>query len=116
MEPIEYQFESLGPTLRIVVLVLLLIFALVALAVVVGLAALPGKIAAARTHPQAQAVNICGWLGLPTGILWILALAWAFWNSRVEIDVGRSDSAQLKALEKQIEALEQTIATLESSS
>lgn len=115
MEPIEYQFESLGPTLRIVVLVFLLLFALIALAVVVVLAALPGKIAAARSHPQAQAVNICGWLGLPTGILWVLALVWAFWNSKSTADGNQIDSAQLKTLERQIETLEKTIANLEST-
>ncbi len=113
MEPIEYQFESIGPSLRIVVLVFLLIFALIALAVVVALAALPGKIAAARSHPQAQAVNICGWLGLPTGILWVLALAWAFWNSKSQSNGNQIDLEQLSALERQIEMLEKSITNLE---
>ena len=116
MESIEYQFESIGPTVRIVVLVFLLIFALIALAFVVVLAGLPGKIAAARCHPQAQAVNICGWVGLPTGILWALALVWAFWNSKPPSDGKQLDSAQLNALERQIETLEKTIASLESRS
>ncbi len=70
----EYQFESLGPTLRIVVLFALIIFALLALGVVVLIAALPGRIAKSCNHPQAAAINICGWLGLPTGILWVLAM------------------------------------------
>jgi hypothetical protein len=56
----EDQFESIGPALRIVVLVFMLIFALVLLAFVVLLAALPGKIAKRRNHPQSQAVNVCG--------------------------------------------------------
>ncbi len=74
----EYQFESLGPAIRLVVLACLFVFALVALAVVVLVAALPGKIARSRNHPQQQAVNICGWVGLPTGILWAVALVWAY--------------------------------------
>ncbi len=48
----EYQFESIGPALRIVVLVFMILFALALLAFIVVLAALPGKIAKARNHPQ----------------------------------------------------------------
>jgi hypothetical protein len=43
------------------------------------LGGLPGKIAEQRHHPQAPAVNVCGWLGLLTlGILWFIAMIWAF--------------------------------------
>jgi 5-bromo-4-chloroindolyl phosphate hydrolysis protein len=47
----NFQFEALGPTLRIVVLVFLLIFALLILGFIVFIAILPGKIAKARSHP-----------------------------------------------------------------
>jgi len=47
--------------------------------VVVLLGALPGRIAQRRGHPQTAAVTACGWLGLATGgILWPIALIWAF--------------------------------------
>ncbi len=40
---------------------------------------LPGRIAAWRGHPNADAVRVAGWLGLLTlGLLWPLALIWAF--------------------------------------
>ena len=40
---------------------------------------LPGKIAAQREHPQAEAIRVAGWLGLITlGVLWPFALIWAF--------------------------------------
>ena len=40
---------------------------------------LPGHIAAGRGHPQAAAINVCGWLGLLTlGILWPIAFIWAY--------------------------------------
>ena len=53
-----------------------------AVILIVSLGGLPGKIARDRHHPQAAAVNVAGWLGLATcGILWPLALIWAFWNS-----------------------------------
>lgn len=103
----EYQFESLGPALRIVVLLFLLLFAVFLLALVVLLAALPGLLAKKNGHPQAWAVNICGWLGLPTGILWVVAMVWAVWdysgNSSSDVD------SQLTALEAAVDKLEAKI-------
>jgi hypothetical protein len=50
-----------------------------ALVIVVELGSLPGSIARKRGHPQAAAINVAGWLGLATGgLLWPLALIWAF--------------------------------------
>jgi hypothetical protein len=50
-----------------------------AVIVVVTLGSLPGRIAAKRGHPQAAAITVAGWLGIATmGILWPLALIWAF--------------------------------------
>ena len=46
------------------------------------LAMLPGKIAKQRGHPQADAINVAGWLGaLAMGVFWPLALVWAFTKS-----------------------------------
>ena len=45
-------------------------------------ASLPGKIARRRGHPQADAVNAAGWIGLVTGVLWPLAFVWAFFQPR----------------------------------
>jgi hypothetical protein len=39
---------------------------------------LPGRIARERAHPHASAISICGWLGLPTLVLWPVALVWAY--------------------------------------
>ncbi len=45
----------------------------------VFLASLPGKIAAERGHPQADAIRVAGWLGLLTmGLLFPIALIWAY--------------------------------------
>ena len=51
-----------------------------AIAVVIGLAMLPGKIARKRNHPQQEAINVLAWAGLllSFGVLWIIALAWAY--------------------------------------
>ena len=58
-------------------IVLLLVIATV-VGILVVLAMMPGKIAAQRNHPQAEAVNVAGWLGMLTGIIWILAMIWAY--------------------------------------
>jgi hypothetical protein len=121
----EYKFESIGPTLNIVVLVFLLVFACVALGVLVVIAALPGRIARSRHHPQAEAINVCGWVGLPTGVLWALALVWAFISSsnfsvstkqRSPKASGAGMSPQLtQLLIGQVSALENAVAALESN-
>lgn len=57
----------------IVLLVLLLIW------IYVKLAALPGKTASERGHPQAEAINVLGWIGLLLGVApWLVALVWAY--------------------------------------
>jgi hypothetical protein len=50
-----------------------------AFVIIVGLGVLPGWTAQQRGHPQAAAINVMSWLGLATGgILWLLAMIWAF--------------------------------------
>lgn len=40
---------------------------------------LPGKIARERGHPQADAINVCSWIGLVAGgVGWVIALVWAY--------------------------------------
>jgi hypothetical protein len=109
----EYQFESLGPTLRIVVLLFLIAFAILALGVVVIVAALPGRIAKSCNHPQSAAINICGWLGLPTGILWVLAMVWACLKAG---PIGSGPATYLagaEQLEDEIVSLERAVQELE---
>jgi hypothetical protein len=50
-----------------------------AVVVIVSLGQLPGQLARKWGHPQAAAVNAASWIGLATGgLLWPLALIWAF--------------------------------------
>ena len=61
------------------IVIIVLLAALLVIAAVLG--ALPGKIAKQREHPQQDAINVCGWLGLLTmGLLWPIALIWAYTN------------------------------------
>ncbi len=58
--------------------VILVVLGLLGVLVFVELGSLPGKKAAQRNHPQAEAINILGWLGLLFGgVGWMLALVWA---------------------------------------
>ncbi len=47
---------------------------------------LPGRIAIARNHPEADAVNLMGWIGFLAIVPWIQALMWAFKPTNV-IDI-----------------------------
>ena len=59
------------------VVLIVLFAAIVAGWVLLGM--LPGKIARQRNHPQAEAINMCGWWGVITmGILCPLAFVWAY--------------------------------------
>jgi hypothetical protein len=69
----------------------------VAVAIVVSLGQLPGRLARKWGHPYASAVNAAGWIGIATGgLLWPLALIWAFAvpsvspSSMIEIQKPRS--------------------------
>lgn len=112
----EFAFESLGPTLRYVVLVFMIAFAVIALIAIVMIAALPGQIAKRSGHPNANAINVCGWLGLPTGVLWVVAMVWALTRgSTLASDDGSLTSidldGQLSRLEKTILQLEKQLGT-----
>ena len=56
------------------------IFVIVAagLTAAVFILGLPGRIAIARKHPEADAVYLMGWIGFLAIVPWIQALIWAF--------------------------------------
>ena len=61
-------------------LTFLVMFALFAaiLAIAVFVLGLPGRIAIARKHPDADAINTMGWLGFLAVVPWMQAFMWAF--------------------------------------
>jgi hypothetical protein len=107
-----------------------IVFAVLLVAVVVivvELGSLPGAIARKRGHPQAAAVNVASWLGVATlGILWPLALIWAFLNPPAVVISGAAANqeprpasapdahAQLVAVYARVEALEATLRELQA--
>lgn len=61
-------------------LTFLVMFALTGafLAIAVLVLGLPGRIAIARKHPDADAINTMGWLGFIAVVPWMQAFMWAF--------------------------------------
>ncbi len=91
--------------------IVLIVIVLTVVAGVVALARLPGQIAASNGHPNAAAINVAGWLGIITGVFWILALIWA--NMRPVNPSGKSLTDSVST--KHIDELEARIAALESA-
>jgi hypothetical protein len=62
---------------------------------------LPGRIAIARKHPEAEAVNLMSWFGFLAVVPWIKALIWVFKPTDV-VDIRRFPREEEKAKEEEI--------------
>jgi len=71
----------------------------------IWIAGLPGRIALARHHPEAEAVKIMGWAGLlPTILPWIQAFIWAFKPTDI-VDIRRFPKEETRALDEEAERM-----------
>ena len=75
---------------------------LIALVFILGL---PGRIAIARKHPDAEAVNIMGWAGFLAVVPWIQAFIWAFKPTNV-VDIRRYPKAEDAAIDQEVAKLQ----------
>jgi amino acid transporter len=92
--------------LDIFAIIVLLILIVAAVAIWIALAMLPGRIAAKRNHPQAEAINIGGWLGaIFGGVFWPIVLVWAFTKPTAPAAAAEPDD--VRALSERIAALEE---------
>ena len=72
----------------------------------IWIAGLPGRIALARHHPEAEAVKLMGWAGLlPTVLPWVQALIWAFRPTEI-VDVRRFPREEARAIEEEMARLQ----------
>ena len=87
------------PSFDVLDAVTFVVFALllaVAVILVVSLGQLPGQLARKWGHPQAAAINVASWLGLAVGgLLWPLALIWAFLVPSAADPARRSSSEEI---------------------
>src|SRR5215470_5565965 len=84
-------------------LAVLVIFVALRAAVIFFLG-LPGRIAIAHNHPQANAVNTLGWLGFLGVLPWVYALIWALKPTDV-IDIRYLPEEERRATEAMIARL-----------
>jgi hypothetical protein len=84
---------------------LVLLFCMVIfLAFLVWLAGMPGRIAIARKHPDAEAVKVMGYLGFLPIVPWMQAFIWAFKPTDI-VDIRRYPAAEAQALDEEIARL-----------
>ena len=68
-------------------------------------AGLPGRIALARKHPDAEAVSLMGWAGIfPTVYPWVQAFIWAFKPTDI-VDIRRFPRDEQRAIDEDIARL-----------
>src|SRR6185503_21367419 len=65
---------------------------------------LPGRIAIARAHPEAEAVYLMGWVGFMAVVPWVQALAWAFRPTAV-IDIRYTPAERKRETDEMIARL-----------
>ena len=76
--------------------VTLVVLAMIAAYVFIFLAGLPGKTARRRGHPNADAINVLGWVGLPLGAIpWLVALVWSHMQPIQVTLAAKNDSAAI---------------------
>ncbi len=73
---------------------ILVVLVLLVIGVYMALAKIPGEKARERGHPQAEAINVLGWIGLLLGLApWVVALVWAYIKPVVPaLDEGDDDA------------------------
>jgi hypothetical protein len=76
------------------------VLAIGGIATAIFILGLPGRIAIARKHPDAEAINLMGYLGFLAVVPWMQAFLWAFKPTNV-IDIRRFPREEQAALEEQ---------------
>jgi hypothetical protein len=71
---------------------------------ILWLAGLPGRIAFARKHPDAEAVKLLGWAGFLPVVPWIQAFVWAFKPTET-IDIRRFPKQEEEAIDADLAQL-----------
>jgi hypothetical protein len=94
-----------------VTVVVIFVCVVIGLSFVIWLAGLPGRIAIARKHPEAEAVMIMGYAGFLPVVPWIQAFIWAFKPTDI-VDIRRFPREEAKGIDEEIDRLNGASATL----
>lgn len=105
--------------LDIFTFIILAVLLAVAIFIFIKLGELPGKIAAKRHHPQADAISVSGWIGVITlGLLWPLAIIWAYTKPNKSLHSGvfdgADDSSNISNINERLDSLEKELHELKS--
>jgi len=103
--------------LNALVFVVIIVLLAVTGYIVVLLGTTPGKIARRRGHPQADAINVCSWLGVvfifSFFVLWPIALIWAYTRPPGRVPPGEGEEADSDGqFRARLEALEEKVRQL----
>jgi cytochrome b561 len=109
----DFKLQAVGPFLHWLTLIILCIMPVLLAYVIYRLGGLPGAIARSRNHPQADAINICGWMGIITLVLWPLALIWAYVAPNKPLTGGAAPIAGDTALIAKLHEARQRLSALE---
>jgi hypothetical protein len=77
------------------------------LTVAVLILGLPGRIAIARKHPDAEAINTMGWLGFMAVVPWMQAFMWAFKPTNV-VDIRYFPRQEQRNIDEEIARMKGT--------
>ena len=93
--------------LDIFALIVMAILLAVAIWLVVLLGSMPGNIAKKRGHPQTEAIQALGWIGIITlGMSWFIGIVWAYTNPAGKSSTDLDLDARIKAIEGQLEQMQ----------
>src|SRR5271157_1947381 len=84
--------------------VTLAVFVAAFLALAVFILGLPGRLAIARKHPEAEAVSLMGWLGFLAIVPWVQAFIWALKPTNV-VDIRYFPKAEARNIEEELARL-----------
>ena len=92
--------------LDIFALIVIAILLAVVIWLVVLLGSMPGNIAKKRGHPQTDAIQALGWIGIITlGVSWFIGIVWAYTKPIGGSSTDLALDARIKTLESQLEQL-----------
>jgi hypothetical protein len=111
----EFTLQGAGPFLHWLTLGILFVMPVLVGLVAYKLGSLPGEIARARKHPQAEAISICGWMGIVTLVLWPVAMVWAHLVPAGTATGGDLSEAEVQSTIGKLQLASRRLAAIEAS-